>query len=501
AEIAVRDLGALLSFLATPDDNLSLATALRSPLFGWSEQELFTLAHYRDTEYLWATLRNQQAQYAETVAMLYDLRENIDFLRPYDLIERVLTRHGGRNRLLARLGAEAEDGINALLSQALAYERASVPSLTGFLAWMETDDLEVKRQVDSASNQIRVMTVHGSKGLEAPIVILPECGKRTFQIKDEIISMEGIPVWKMPSTSQPEPMIARIEQMKAAQQEESLRLLYVALTRAEKWLIVAASGELDKAGNDWHQRVEGAMRACGASYLETPVGDGLRLEHGSWDLNAPVPKGSQDAVLSPLPDYFFAPAAKVEAKKQTLSPSELGGAKAIAGEGLDEAMAKAYGAWVHHLLETNGRPQTTPPSSLTVELQNEGIQEAETLLRDPNLSAIFAPSALIEVSITAQLGAARIHGTIDRLIVTDSHVHIIDFKSNRAVPSTVKDCPEGVLRQMGAYGHALKQIYPEHAQSLSILWTRTGHLMPLPHDMVMAALERAQNLDEAGANT
>ena len=131
AEIAVRDLGALLAFLATPDDSLSLATALRSPLFGWSEQDLFTLAHRRETEFLWATLRNKGQEYPETVPVLFDLRDNIDFLRPYDLIERILTRHGGRKRLLARLGAEAEDGINALLSQALAYERASVPSVDG----------------------------------------------------------------------------------------------------------------------------------------------------------------------------------------------------------------------------------------------------------------------------------------------------------------------------------------------------------------------------------
>eukprot|EP00581_Thalassiosira_minuscula_P023155 CAMPEP_0184424388 /NCGR_PEP_ID=MMETSP0738-20130409/108814_1 /TAXON_ID=385413 /ORGANISM="Thalassiosira miniscula, Strain CCMP1093" /LENGTH=117 /DNA_ID=CAMNT_0026786819 /DNA_START=8 /DNA_END=358 /DNA_ORIENTATION=- len=115
------------------------------------------------------------------MAVLDDLRANTDFLRPYDLIERVLTRHKGRHAFLARLGAEAEDGINALLSQALAYEKSSVPSLTGFLQWMQTDDLEIKRQMDSATNRIRVMTVHGSKGLEAPIVIMPDTGRRLIK--------------------------------------------------------------------------------------------------------------------------------------------------------------------------------------------------------------------------------------------------------------------------------------------------------------------------------
>ena len=154
AELAVKDLGALLSFLATPDDNLSLATALKSPLFGWSEQDLFDLAHRRTESNLWQNLRNQTDDHAQTVAILRDLRGQVDFLRPYDLIERILTRHQGRKMLLARLGPEAEDGINAMLTQALAYERNDVPSLTGFIEWMQTDDLEIKRQIDSASNQI-----------------------------------------------------------------------------------------------------------------------------------------------------------------------------------------------------------------------------------------------------------------------------------------------------------------------------------------------------------
>ncbi|WP_299728444.1 double-strand break repair helicase AddA [uncultured Tateyamaria sp.] len=501
AEIAVRDLGALLSFLATPEDSLSLATALRSPLFGWSEQDLFTLAHHREDEFLWSDLRKKRDVHPETVSVLFDLRDNIDFLRPYDLIERMLTRHGGRKRLLARLGSEAEDGINALLSQALAYERASVPSLTGFLAWMETDELEVKRQIDSASNQIRVMTVHGSKGLESPIVILPECGKRDVVIRDEVIAVKGVPVWKMPSASQPDQMAERIDEMKTAQREESLRLLYVALTRAEKWLIVAASGELHKDGDDWHQRVEAGMRASGAFDLDTPVGPGLRMEHGSWDFTEDMPEPPHLSEPAPLPDHFSAPAPALPTQTQTLSPSDLGGVKALPGDGLDEATAKAYGTWVHHLLETGGVQTSKPPPELTDVLQDEGQREAEAILRDTHLAEIFAATTLAEVAITAPFGKDRLHGTIDRLIVTPDHVHIVDFKSNRVVPDAPADCPDGVLRQMGAYAHAIAQVYPGRAQTLSILWTRTGILMSLPHDIVMSALARTPYLDDDKADT
>ncbi|MEX0308785.1 MAG: UvrD-helicase domain-containing protein, partial [Tateyamaria sp.] len=397
AETAVRDLGALLSFLATPDDSLSLATALRSPLFGWSEQDLFTLAHHRTEDELWQALRTKEAIYPETVSVLHDLRDNVDFLRPYDLIERMLTRHRGRQRMLARLGAEAEDGINALLAQALAYERSEVPSLTGFLTWMETDDLEVKRQIDSASNQIRVMTVHGSKGLEAPIVILPECGKRDFQVRASVVDIDGVPVWKMPSDRLPSKMSARLDDMKSAQRAESLRLLYVALTRAEKWLIVAAAGELDKNGDDWHQRVRAGLEAEDAADLITPVGSGLRLQHGNWDFAKPVVAQKSTPAAPTLPDHFLRPAPHSLETNQTVSPSDLGGAKALPGEGLDEDTAKAFGTLVHAMLESPAAGmRALADTKLPDAIKSDAKLQADRVLTDPALRWLFADDALAE---------------------------------------------------------------------------------------------------------
>ena len=182
--------------------------------------------------------------------MLHDLRNKADFLRPYDLIERALTRHDGRRRLLARLGPEAEDGIDEFLSQALAFERSEVPSLTGFLIWLETDDIEVKRQMDSEGHRIRVMTVHGAKGLEAPMVILPDTGDRSPQDRDEIyVLADGMPVWKTPTDESPAEIAATRGLRKDRAEEESLRLLYVALTRARAWLIVCGAGEAKKDGS------------------------------------------------------------------------------------------------------------------------------------------------------------------------------------------------------------------------------------------------------------
>ncbi|MCX8954242.1 double-strand break repair helicase AddA, partial [Ruegeria sp. NA] len=323
AELAVKDLAALLSFLATPEDSLSLATVLKSPLFGWSEQQLFDLAHRREEQFLWAALRRRADDFPKTLAVLNDLRSQIDFLRPYDLIERILTRHAGRRNLLGRLGPEAEDGINALLSQALAYERTDIPSLTGFLVWMQTDDLEIKRQMSGVGNMIRVMTVHGAKGLEAPIVILPDTGKRQPPRDAEIMVADGTPLWKVAADQSPNLITYARSEARTREENERLRLLYVALTRAEKWLIVAAAGDLGKDGNSWYQMVEAAMEKAGATQL--PGSDKRRLSHGDWDGLPLVEQSVALAKHAELPDMFLHPAPEPVVPAASISPSDLGG--------------------------------------------------------------------------------------------------------------------------------------------------------------------------------
>lgn len=506
AELAVRDIGALLSFLATPDDSLSLATALRSPLFGWDEQALFTLAHHRTEKQLWQSLRSQTDRYPETLSMLRDLRGQIDFLRPYDLIERILTRHEGRRNLLARLGTEAEDGIDALLTQALAYEQTSIPSLTGFLEWMQADDLEIKRQIDSASDQIRVMSVHGAKGLEAPIVILPDTGLRAETVRDDIITLDGVPIWKPTAAEAPAIVTARLDILKETQAQERLRLLYVAMTRAEKWLIVAAAGKLSAQKTDWYQMVETAMEHLNAVPFEDGPASGLRHQTHDWDAPERDDATRPTVDLPELEPVFTRPAPPPPPRRETVIPSDMEGAKALPGEsGLDEDAAKTYGSLVHLLLEhlcalpPGQRPDAAEQLSRTADPAHaaEAIAETLSVLDDPALSFIFAPDTLAEVALTASLGDDPLYGVIDRLIVTPDRILAIDFKTNRTVPDSAASCPEGLLRQMGAYAHALRAIYPDRRIETAILWTRSGSLMPLPDETVSSALLRTGYLDAA----
>ena len=493
AELAVRDLAALLNWLALPEDDLSLATVLKSPLGGWDEGQLYQLAQGREQKYLWRELAARQADFPELWAMLTDLQNAADFMRPYDLIERILTRHDGRQKLLARLGTEAEDGINALLSQALAYEKTEIPSLTGFLIWMETDDLEIKRQMDAAGDRIRVMTVHGSKGLEAPIVILPDTAKRTVQLRDALLPMGETAVWKSAATDCPRAMSDALEAAKERQRKERDRLLYVAMTRAETWLIVAAAGDLGKDGESWYAGVETAMSAANAAPQTFAFGAGLRYESGDWPRVAAVPEPPEDPATVVLPAWATCPAAALPAPAETRAPSDLGGAHALAGMlGQDEEAAKRHGTLVHLALERlSDLPEAARDRRPGDALRALAHDEACAVLANPGLAALFAPGTLSEVAVSADVpGLGRMHGVIDRLILDETRVLAVDFKTNATVPDRPDATPEALLRQMGAYAEMLKHLYPKHEIETAILWTRSAALMTLPHDLVTAALAR-----------
>ncbi len=501
AELAVRDLAALLAFLATPEDDLSLAACLRSPLFGWSEQQLYALAQPRKG-FLWRALENDPA-HGETVSILQDLRDQADFMRPYDLIERMLTRHDGRRKLLARLGAEAEDGIDELLSQALAYERNDVPSLTGFLGWLETDDVEVKRQMDSAGDRIRVMTVHGAKGLEAPIVILPDTAQYRARERAELFVLPQGAVWKTPSAESPEAIAQARATKKARDEAEAMRLLYVAMTRAQSWLIVAAAGAAGKEKDDdddasgvvWYRLVQEAMVAAGA----TAQADGtLTLTEGDWPPDLGPQK--QASITAPtLPPWASAPAPEAPRPDQPINPSSLGGAKALPGDispDDDNRAAMDRGTRLHLLLEHLPDCPAEDWRRIAAALldgapdQAELLAEAQAVLTHPDLSDLFGPGTLAEAPITAHLDGKPMLGTIDRLLVTDGRVLAVDFKSNLLVPETVSAVPEGLLRQMGAYHTALSQLYPDRQVDVALLWTRAAQVMLLDPDIVRLALGR-----------
>jgi ATP-dependent helicase/nuclease subunit A len=275
------------------------------------------------------------------------------------------------------------------------------------------------------------------------------------------------------------------------------------LTRAESWLIVCGAGRLGKEpALNWYQLVADGMH--NADTVETA--NGLVLQNKSWPADFVKSKTIASIPKIELPDWITAHAPATNARVETLSPSDLGGAKALPSEhdGIDEITAKRRGTLIHLLLEhlPNQPKENWDRLARTIILghdntaRDDEIKDALSLARavimHPKLSHIFGPDALTEVNITAlvsELDAQRIYGTIDRLLVTDETVLAVDFKSNRTVPNTQNEVPVGLLRQMGAYLSALKSIYPNHEIEVAILWTENQQLMSLNHDIVIDALK------------
>ncbi|MGB3406003.1 MAG: double-strand break repair helicase AddA [Jannaschia sp.] len=490
-DLAVRDLIALLTWAATPEDDLSLATVLRSPLGDVDEQGLFGLAHGREKRPLWSVVRDS----GRNTGFLDDILKVADILRPYEILQRVLVRHDGRRRLLARLGAEREEAIDALLGQALAYERLETPSLAGFLGWLGSADVDLKREASRGS--IRVMTVHGAKGLESPVVILPETQMRAPNGPKCVRRLaDGTPVW-LPNKSGWAPVYRDMaEQAADAEAAERDRLLYVALTRAESWLIVGAAGDVGKEVRDsWWKQVEGGIDALGPKTLD----DGTRrLQRGDWSRIDPDATATMPDAGPTLPDWVHDAVPPHRKSPKPLAPSGLPGTKVLPGDPVgDTHAAMARGTAIHLLLEHLPHlPRTEWEGAIPSLLRGlplDAAPEAIAVLEDPTLAAVFARDTLAEVPFVLPPSAGRpgLVGTLDRVLVTPKRVTLVDFKSNGLVPDRAEDTPVGVLAQLGAYRAAALAIWPGRTVRQAILWTRTRSLMDLPPDLVTLAWDQA----------
>ncbi|HIP23027.1 MAG TPA: double-strand break repair helicase AddA [Rhodobacteraceae bacterium] len=480
-ELAVKDLLALLQFAANPQDDLALACALRSPLCGVSEAALFKLAHGRKGR-LWDMVRPDD--------MLSDILDHVDYSRPFELLQRILIHHKGREKLLARLGPEAEEGVDELLRQALEYERGEAPSLTGFLNWVKADELDVKRQFNNEDNLLRIMTVHGAKGLEAPIVILPQTVKKANNQGKAVLALEsGLAACGAGVAELPEALAEVRQAQQDLQTEEKMRLLYVALTRAKSWLIMAGSGDRKRVPENWYDPVAEALSALGAETRE----NGRIVLENNWQLETGEALEAAQTKVA-LPDWLSQPAPQVIKPPRPKSPSDLGGEHTIAGA-IPEADALLRGSQIHILLEhLGGVPEGSRKAAALklVETPLSGvIDEALAALKAPALAAIFAPETLREVAVSALLpDIGPISGRIDALLIGDT-ILAVDFKSNPQVPAEPEGIPEGFLRQMAAYGAALAQVYPDREIKTAILWTATQSLMEVPARLRDAALKRA----------
>ena len=510
APLAVRDLLAAVRFAVQPLDDLNLASLLVSPLIGWSQEQLLEHGYRPKGERLWRTLRrSRHPEVAQVVARLVALLNRADNETPQALLHWLLTGEwDARRRLVARLGAEANDPLDELINAAQAYCSAHAASLVGFLHWFDAGEGELKREAGRSNGQVRVMTVHGSKGLQAPIVILadaagnPKSSRPTgIDMPDAHDASRKVPLPPLSKDERVGRIRAVAERIESEELQEHWRLLYVAMTRAEEALFVTGSltaSEKEPAEHSWYAKLQ-AMFVPG-DWIEDPLW-GARVDCGTppMALPAEMPLPRVDAVpAAALPDWLEAAIPPEPRPPRPLAPSSLGEDVAPdppwpPGSGVEAARR---GTLIHRLLER--LPEVAMPDRAAAarrwlarnaadfaEAERDAMAEAAlAVVSEPDWADLFGPDSLPEVPLAATLGEHVIAGTIDRLLIRPDLIRIVDFKTARRPPDGLEQVPVSILRQMAAYVAALEVIHPGRRIEAALLYTQAPRLIPLPAEQL-----------------
>lgn len=529
-QMAVMDLVALGRFMLLPEDDLTLACVLKSPFFDMTEQALFELAYDRDLS-LWGRLKSKHEEIYQTLEYW---RETARRSTVFDFYSLILGKEGGRKKLTSRLGEEANDPIDEFLSLALEYDQLEGGSLQDFLHRFSKLDNEIKRDMEHGKNEVRLMTIHGAKGLEGNIVFLPEtCGvpsrsgaSANFTAFEQTGGAASLPVWALSKKDHFSVVSDSLETDKEKAFEEYRRLLYVALTRARDRLYICGfEAKHKRSDKSWYDLV---MNGLGEDVTELEEEDGNLI----WrlaDAQSAEPKDS-DAFLdqtgtgASLPDWARQNMPDEEYPPRPLVPSrldwdELGQPPTSEDQTLSQAvMSPLYhqdsgkrnrfkrGTLIHNLLQylpeidMQSRREKAQlfldknAGDFSADERREMIEQVSTILEREEFAKLFSPSSKAEVPISALIEPERgrklaINGQIDRLIVEDGEVLIVDYKTNRPPPQREEDVAPLYMRQMAAYRLILKKIYPDHKVRCVLFWTDAPRLMELSENLLEKALK------------
>ena len=535
-QIAVEDLMSLGDFLTLPEDDLALAEVLKSPLFGFNDDDLLALAATRKGT-LWSSLIahvDAQPHYRAAAETLKRWRSRADYAPPFEFFASILDREGARARFLARLGPEAADPLDEFLNLALSYDDRAPPSLTGFLTYLRETDAEVKRDMEHGRNEVRVMTVHGAKGLEAPIVFLPDTcstasgGSSSLLDLPDVTLPEGVAmpfVWRVKGTSVHAAIQSASRMRAALEAEERHRLLYVAMTRARDRLYVAGfQGKKARPDGCWYNLVFEALAPTLADATAPDGGKVWRLiEPQSTDPKTGKERLADDSAPAPLPAWATRAAPREPTIAIPLAPSRL---EAYAPDESGEPLARSgrprelaeppvlspalgedgrflRGTLTHALLQYLPElPQQGWSQAAEGFIARRGValapaaragivRETLAILTAPEFAPLFGPQSRAEVPVVALLpnpkakgAAVKLVGQIDRLVDLGKEVLIVDYKTNRPPPSQVEAVAPAYLLQLAAYRLALAEIYPGRTVRAALLWTEGPRIMQVPSEVL-----------------
>jgi ATP-dependent helicase/nuclease subunit A len=506
--LAVKDLLAAVAFAVQPLDDLNLASLLTSPLVGWNQELLLELAYGRGRIPLWQLLgerADSRAEFASAREQLMSLLNMADFATPHRYLETILSGPmSGRRKLYSRLGMAARDPIDELLASALEFEQQEAASLDRFLAWFARGEVEIKRDPSAPANAVRVMTVHGAKGLEAPVVVLADAtadpaklGGVSRTIDFPVPDVGKVPLIRPRKAERATPFAELIADEEALDLEEHWRLLYVALTRAEERLVIA--GLLPKTNGGarpedcWHTRVERVLVALGAERAEDESWGEMLRYRGTVLEQAVKPKPAPRLIPGPaVPEWAItavppearpprplAPSAIAEDREAAPPPSEVQRAAAERGTLIHQLLERLADVEVQQRHLTALRWLDRSAGIARAELRQEIADTVCAVLSDSRFSSLFGEGSLAEAPLAATLPDGRVvAGTIDRLLVEPGRVSVIDFKTGR-VPETDRAIPASHRAQMSAYTEALRVIFPDRDVRAALLYTSGPRLFEL----------------------
>jgi ATP-dependent helicase/nuclease subunit A len=490
--IAVNDLVALGRALLLADDDLTLATVLKSPLIGLDDDDLIALAPKRRGALFDALRQSPEARHRMAAEKLSTWRREAARLAPFEFYSLVLGPGGGRRRLVARLGPEANDAIDEFLRLAMSHEREEAPSLVRFLAMIEGLDLSIKRDMEAAGSAVRVMTAHAAKGLEAKIVFLPDtcsapAGKHDPKLFTLGVGDELSLVWSRGKDSDPDALTQARVAHRAAEAAEHRRLLYVAMTRAEERLYIAGfHRKTPPAEGCWHRMVEAALEGDCERLSDA---DGYILRRGHAPLRDDLGFGAAPTRAPAIPDFARTPAPAEPSPPPPLRPSNaLAGADAFAAvesgaPNSRDALRVLIGRLTHALLqylpacpasrreEAARRFLTLRGANLDEKTSDDIIDAALRAIDDPRLADLFGPRSIAEADVYAALDEGlTVSGRIDRLAETEDSVLVADFKTGR--PHETPNAAQ--LRQLALYRAALRPLYPGKRLRCFIVFTQNA---------------------------
>jgi ATP-dependent helicase/nuclease subunit A len=524
-QIAVEDLITLAQVLLLPEDDFSLACLLKSPLFGLDDQALFDLGYGRQGS-LFGALNEKagEPRFAEAARQLSEWLSRHGTLPPFEFFSEVLSADDQlmRKRMLTRLGPEAAEAIDEFMERALAYDREAAPSLQGFIQKVANENIEIVRDMEQARDEVRIMTVHGAKGLEAPIVFLPDT---CMTPRPQGPCLYGLPrrgaapdeaghlVWA-PGGAKLDALKDAKEEVRRAELEEYHRLLYVAMTRARDRLYVCGFAGQQHDDGSWYELVREGLKGLVAEVKRGDEKPAQRMECAQTAETPAQSFGPDRHEAPPLPDWAKTAVAS-ERAPAPLTPSRLGepqrggeafeqpplspltqaeGARFSRGrlvhalmQYLPEVPAEAREAHARAFVEAMGH-------DLPEEMRAEIVAETLAILRESSFAPLFGPGSLAEVPIAARIGdgegAREITGQIDRLVVLDDALLVLDYKTNRPPPQTAAEVAPAYIAQLAAYRLALAALFSGRALQAALLWTDGPKLMEIPSTLLDAAEHR-----------